>query len=110
MTSRSGLGEFEQLVLLAVLARGNECSAVAVAEELEMRAGRSVSRGALYSTMERLRKKGLLDWRIDETDIARSGHPRRHFTITEEGVTVLRKVRSTLISFWEAAGKALVEG
>jgi DNA-binding PadR family transcriptional regulator len=60
--------------------------------------------------MDRLKKKGLLDWKIDETDIARSGHPRRHFTLTGEGVTLLREARSTLLSFWEAAGKALAEG
>jgi PadR family transcriptional regulator PadR len=109
MAPRSGLGEFEQLVLLAVLARGNECSAMEIAEELEGRGGRSVSRGALYSTMERLKKKDLLDWRIDENDIARSGHPRRHFTITSEGIRVLREARATLLSFWDAAGEALVE-
>jgi len=73
MTRRSGLGEFEQLVLLAVLARGNECSAI-------------------------------------ESDIAPSGHPRRHFTISSEGIRVLRDVRATLNSFWDAAGEALAEG
>ncbi len=60
MAPRSTLGEFEQLVLLAVLARGNASSAIEIAQELEDRAGRTVSRGALYSTMERLEKKGLL--------------------------------------------------
>ena len=110
MTPRSGLGEFEQLVLLAVLARGNECSAMEIAEELEGRGGRSVSRGALYSTMERLKKKDLLNWRIDESDIAPSGHPRRHFTITSGGIRVLRDARATLNSFWDAAGEALAEG
>jgi len=60
--------------------------------------------------MERLKKKGFLDWRIDDTDIARSGHPRRHFTITGDGVRVLRDARATLISFWDAAGEVLAEG
>ena len=110
MPPRSTLGEFEQLVLLAVLARGNACSAIEIAEELEGRAGRSVSRGALYATMERLKKKGLLDWEIDEDDVARSGHPRRHFSITPEGVQLLTATRDTLNSFWEAAGSFLPEG
>jgi DNA-binding PadR family transcriptional regulator len=60
--------------------------------------------------MERLEKKGLLGWRIDGMDIARSGHPRRHFTITAEGIRVLRDARATLISFWDAAGEVLAEG
>ena len=110
MPPRSTLGEFEQLVLLAVLARGNACSAIHIAEELEQRAGRSVSRGALYATMERLKAKGLLEWEIDETDISRSGHPRRHFSITSSGVQILNATRETLNSFWEAADSFLAEG
>ena len=110
MSPRSTLGEFEQLVLLAVLARGNTCSAIDIAEELEERAGRSVSRGALYATLERLKKKSLLTWEIDEGDIARSGHPRRHFSITPEGVQMLKETRETLNSFWDAAGAFLGAG
>ena len=110
MAPRTGLGEFEQLVLLAVLARGNACSALEIAEELDGRAGRSVSRGALYATMERLKKKDLIDWEIDAGDIARSGHPRRHFTITEVGIQILRETRATLNSFWDAADAYLAEG
>ena len=109
MAPRSGLGEFEQLVLLAVLARSNACSAIDISAELEKRAGRSVSRGALYATMERLKQKGLLDWRIAEGDIARSGHPRRHFSITDGGIEILREARATLNSFWDAADAFLVE-
>ena len=107
MAPRYSIGEFEQLVLLAILARGNACSAIALAEELEERAGRSVSRGALYGTIDRLKEKGLLDWAIDEGDIARSGHPRRHFTLTPEGVDVLREKQAELRSFWKAAGEWL---
>jgi len=109
MDPRSTLGEFEQLVLLAVLVRGNVSSAIEIAAELEERAGRTVSRGALYSTMERLEKKGLLEWEIDEGDIARSGHPRRHFSLTADGIEMLRESRETLRSFWEAAGAFLVK-
>ena len=103
MAPRSSLGEFEQLVLLAVLAKGNACSALDIAAELEDRAGRSVSRGALYATVDRLKKKGLLDWQIDDGDIARSGHPRRHFSLTSDGLQILRDARATLNSFWDAA-------
>jgi len=109
MTSRSALGEFEQLVLLAVLAKGNACSAIEVAAELETRAGRSVSRGALYATLERLENKDLVEWQIDASDVARSGHPRRHFSITPEGMRILRETRETLNSFWTAA-ESFLEG
>jgi PadR family transcriptional regulator PadR len=109
MAPRSTLGEFEQLVLLAVLVRGNASSAIAIAAELEERAGRTVSRGALYSTMERLEKKGLMEWEIDEGDIARSGHPRRHFSLTTSGISMLKETRETLTSFWGAADAFLAE-
>ena len=110
MAPRNTLGEFEQLVLLAVLVRGNACSAIDLAAELEERAGRSVSRGALYATLERLEEKGFLTWRIEEGDVARSGHPRRHFTLTPEGVAIVRETRATLDSFWQAAERFLAEG
>ena len=76
---------------------------------LQTRASRSVSRGALYATLERLEKKGLVEWQIDATDVARSGHPRRHFSITAEGVRILRETRETLNSFWAAAETFLEE-
>lgn len=110
MAPRSSLGEFEQLVLLAILANDNASSAISIASELEERAGRTVSRGALYGTVERLEKKGLLEWTIAEGDIARSGHPRRHFSLTPAGIELLRETLETLDSFWKAAGPWLARG
>ena len=68
MADPAYLGEFEQLVLLSVLRAGQEdtsaASGAAVARELEEHAGRRVSRGALYTTLDRLEGKGLLRWKI----------------------------------------------
>ena len=54
------LGEFEQVVLLAILRLGDDAYAIPVREEIETRTGRAVARGALYTALERLEAKGCL--------------------------------------------------
>lgn len=95
------LGEFEQLVLLAVLQRRGDAHAPAISRELEESAGRSVSRGALYATLDRLENKGLLRWEIGAATSERGGHRKRRFEVTEEGLEVLRDSRATLEGLWE---------
>ncbi len=109
MATKSFLGEFEQMVLLAVMAGGNDASGVDISQELERSADRKVSKGSLYTTLDRLKKKGLLNWRIEPGDIARSGLPRRHFTVTERGVKALRESRSALLNLWRNAEDVLGE-
>ena len=81
------LGEFEQLLLLAVLRLGAAAFAPDIARELESRAGRSVSRGHLYTSLDRLEDKGLLRWRAMPGHAARDGLPRRLYTVTAAGLT-----------------------
>ena len=103
MSDKSYLGEFEQMVLLAVAASGNDASALDIGRRLEESAGRSVSRGALYTTLDRMKKKGLVDWNIEAGDIARSGLPRRHFRVLPAGVAALRQSRTALLDLWANA-------
>ena len=107
MTSKPYLGEFEQVVLLVIVGQGNNVASVAISRALEEDAGRAVSRGALYTTLDRLRKKGFLDWRVEPGDIARSGLPRRHFTVTEQGMGMLRASRDVLMGLWKEAEEGL---
>jgi PadR family transcriptional regulator PadR len=86
------LGEFEHLVLLAVLQLDEDAYAIRVREYLTRHAERSVSRGALYATLERLKHKQLLTWDVKEATAARGGLPRRRFRVTAKG---LRAVRAT---------------
>jgi len=60
MTEKTFLGEFEQMVLLAILRIGDNAYAVPIRGEIEERAERGVSRGALYTTLERLEAKGFV--------------------------------------------------
>ncbi len=84
------LGEFEHLVLLAVMQLGDAAHAIGVRRRIEERAGRSVARGALYGTLSRLEDKGFLGWQVEGSSPARGGIPRRRFTVTDDGVAALR--------------------
>jgi DNA-binding PadR family transcriptional regulator len=100
MTTPAYLGEFEQLLLLAVLRLDADAYGLDIARELEARAGRSVSRGALYTSLDRLEDKGLLRWRPAVGGDARGGLPRRLYTVTPAGVAALRASRDTLRRMW----------
>jgi len=103
------LGEFEQMVLLATLQLRDEAFALSILGELDQRAGRSVSRGTLYKTVERLEAKGFLQWNAEQGSPERGGHPRRRFTVTERGLAALRESREALQRLWEGLDEA-VEG
>lgn len=102
------LGSFEQLVMLAILRRGDGAFANGVREELEGGGGRPVSRGALYRTLDRLEEKGYLESIFEGTVIPeRGGHPMRRFRVTDRGVEQLKKSRETLLRFWDGLGHGL---
>lgn len=91
MTRQASLGEFEQLLLLAVLRLGDEAFGARIGGELEDKAGRRVSRGALYSSLDRLERKGYLEWALEPPTEGRGGHPSRCFALTSEGLGALRE-------------------
>lgn len=106
------LGEFEQLVLLALLQvtgeRRDDAPVQAVRERLEVLAGRGVSRGALYRTLDRVEEKGWVSWEVDNEDVPeRGGHPRRRFRVTADGIAVLRASRDTLLGLWSGLEEVL---
>jgi DNA-binding PadR family transcriptional regulator len=92
------LGEFEQLVLLAVLQLGVEARALDIRKKLKEQANRPTARGALYATLERLGGKGLLEWEVEETTPPRGGLPRRRFIVTEAGLDALRSSRQAVLN------------
>ena len=93
-------GELEQMLLWTVLRLGDEAYGLGVRDHLEEVAGRQVSRGAVYVTLDRLVKKGYLEsWLADE-DEQRAGRSRRYFRVTAEGKAALRESRDALVSLW----------
>jgi PadR family transcriptional regulator PadR len=96
----SYLGELEQLLLLTVLRLGADAFGTEIARELDQHADRSVSRGALYTSLDRLEDKGLVRWKSASGTPARNGLPRRVYTVTPAGVAALRESRDTLQRMW----------
>ena len=101
--SKDHIGEFEQMVLLAILQGADEAYAPNIREVLEERAGRSVSRGALYRTFDRMAAKGLLEWETQDSNPIpeRGGAPMRRFKATAEGRKALRLSRQALLKLWD---------
>jgi DNA-binding PadR family transcriptional regulator len=95
------LGEFEQQVLLVILRLGEDAFGPDIGRELERRAGRRVSRGALYTTFDRLDEKGLVRWRTIPGTEARDGLPRRLYSVSAAGVTALRVARDVVRKLWD---------
>lgn len=95
------------MVLLAILQLGDEAFALSVIRELDRRAGRHISRGALYKTLERLEDKNLVQWDVEEATPDRGGHPRRRFRVTARGVGALRTSRNALHQLWEGLDAVL---
>jgi DNA-binding PadR family transcriptional regulator len=85
------LGEFEQLVLLAVLQLDHDAHAARVRERIEEVAQRRVTRGSLYATLDRLTAKGFIDWEVEDSTPERGGIPRRRFQVTTGGLEALRR-------------------
>lgn len=94
------LGEFEQVVLLAILQLDDEAYGVAVMDELQRRIGREVSRGAMYSTLDRLESKGLLASHVGAPTAQRGGRGKRYVTVTPDGIEALRRSRAALVEMW----------
>ena len=82
MADGSPLGEFEQIVLLAVLHTGDDAYGVPVWREIEARTGRVVSLPAVYKTLDRLEAKGLVRSGVGEPTAERGGRAKRVYTVT----------------------------
>ncbi len=91
-----GLGDLELRVLLAVLHCGEDAYGVTVLREIESRTGKALSRGAVYVTLERLEKKGLLASRLGDPTAVRGGRAKRLFSVKPAGVRILRQSLSEI--------------
>jgi DNA-binding PadR family transcriptional regulator len=103
-------GDFEQLVLLAILRLEVDAYAVPIRREIERCGDRPVSRGALYTTLERLEAKGLLRSALGDSLPERGGRARRCYTVTAAGLEALRNARRTLERLWQGLEALAEEG
>lgn len=90
------LGDLERRVLMSVLKLDGDAYAASIGTALKSGHGKGISRGALYTTLDRLESKGFLTWRVDSTTPERGGLPRRAFRVTNSGKAALRAVHREL--------------
>jgi len=94
MSPERTLGEFEQIVLLAVLRLGDEAYGVTILDEIAARTGRNPAPGALYTTLHRMEDKGLVTFRDGSPTPERGGRAKRFVTVTREGRNALASAQS----------------
>jgi len=95
------IGEFEELVLLTIAALDENAYGVALKEDIEQRTDRSISIGALHSTITRLEEKGFIkSWLGDPTQ-ERGGRRKRYFELTNQGKVALRNVKALRDELWD---------
>lgn len=95
------LGEFEQIVLLAVVRLEDDAYGSRIRREIEARGARAVSIGAAYATLDRLVDKGYLRCRDADANDDRNGSARRYFAITRAGVAALAQARALQARMWQ---------
>ena len=101
MGRSDSLGEFEQLVILAITQLGDEAYTVPVNDEIEARTGRQVAHASVYVALRRLEKKGLVQSWMGEPTGERGGRYRRHFRVEPETLRLVQEQRDALLAMWE---------
>ena len=109
MGGRNFLGEFEQRVLLAILRCDARAYPIEVRKEIARASGHDPSRGAFYTTLDRLEAKHLVRWTAEDGDVGRDGLPQRRFSVTPEGLKALRASRRALLELWSGLEDLLAE-
>ena len=94
------LGEFEQVVLLALLRLGENAYGALIRQLLHEQINRDVAIGALYSTLERLEKKFLVSSALGESTAERGGRAKRYFTVSAKGQVALKRARDAMDNMW----------
>jgi PadR family transcriptional regulator, regulatory protein PadR len=96
------LGEFEELVLLAVMKLGNnDAYGVSIADAIEGATSKRVSIGALYTTLSRLEEKGFVASRMGEATEERGGRAKKFYKIEALGEQILRETNKVRLKFYE---------
>lgn len=96
MYTRDYLGEFEHVIVLAVLRLEDRAYGVTVRQEIQIRTGRDVSVGAVYATLDRLQAKGYVKSFYGDPTPERGGRSKRFFRVTATGVAAVNRAQRSL--------------
>ena len=101
MRTRTHFGEWELLVLLALMRLGDDAYGVPICREIETQTGREVIVGSVYATLERLEQKGFVSSELGDSTPERGGRAKRYFRITTTGVKAIRETKHNLTRLWQ---------
>jgi DNA-binding PadR family transcriptional regulator len=108
MSGRDYLGEFEHIIVLALLRLTDQAYGVTVRQEIEFRTKREVSIGAVYATLDRLEAKGYVKSHRGDPTPKRGGRSKRFFHVTAKGVAAVNRTQRALQSMTEGLNLGLV--
>ena len=95
------LGNFDPMLLLALMRLGNDAYGVTIAQELEEQTGREVVVASVYATLDRLQERGLVVSSLGESTPERGGRAKRYFRVTGAGLSEVRDARKSLMNLWK---------
>lgn len=98
--SREALGNFELMVLLALIRLGDHAYGVPISQAIEESTGRDVVLGSVYAALARLDEKGLVTSEVGEPTPERGGRAKRYFRITAKGLRQVRDTKQAFIKLW----------
>jgi DNA-binding PadR family transcriptional regulator len=104
--SKKFLGEFEQMIIAAVMGLGDDAYGVSIIESIARHTGRRVKSGALSVTLDRMERKGLVESRLGDAGEGRAGRRRRYVHVTPEGREMARESRTALLNLWRDVEEA----
>jgi PadR family transcriptional regulator PadR len=104
MGGRDYLGEFEHIVLLALLHLADQAYGVTVRQEIEFRTNREVSIGAVYATLDRLETKRYVKSHLGDPTPERGGRSKRFFRVTAKGIAAVNRTHGALERMTEGLG------
>jgi PadR family transcriptional regulator, regulatory protein PadR len=100
MRRRDYLGQFELMVLLAVISIDEAAYGVPIARKLEAASGREVGLGSVYAALERLEEKSLVSSRMGDATPERGGRAKQYFEVTSAGHRAAHDARRTFTRLW----------
>ncbi|HEV8182654.1 MAG TPA: PadR family transcriptional regulator [Candidatus Angelobacter sp.] len=100
MPKRTNLGDFELMVMLALLRLGDDAYGVPISREIEQQSGREVALGSVYATLERLEGRGLVSSHLGKPTAERGGKAKRYFRVTSNGLRKAQETRRALMKLW----------
>jgi PadR family transcriptional regulator len=95
------LGNFDLMLLLALLRLGDDAYGVTIARVLEEQTGREVVVASVYATLDRLEERGLVTSSLGDPTPERGGRAKRYFRITGAGIREVREAQRALVNLWK---------